>query len=67
MKSSNSGVYACDTSTGGFVSLLSKSLLLISHSSSMTILCIIMHYFIISASVSSSQKRASPRTIAKRA
>ena len=67
MKSSNSGVYACDTSRGGFASLLSKSLLPISHSSSMTILCIIMHPFIIPASVYSSQKRVGPRTIAKRA
>ena len=67
MKSSNYGVYTCDTSTGGFASLPSKSLLPISHSSSITILCIIMHAFIISASVSSSQKRAGLRTIAKRA
>ena len=67
MKSSNSGVYTCDTSTGGFASLPSKSLFPISHLSSMTILCIIMHTFIISASVSSSQKRVSPRTIGKRA
>ena len=50
MKSYNYGVYACDTSTGGFASLPSKSLLPISHSSSMTILYIIMHAFIISAS-----------------
>ena len=41
MKSSYSGVYACDTSIGGFVSLSSKSLLQISPSSSMTILCIV--------------------------
>ena len=53
MKSSNYGVYACDTSTGGFASLPSKSLLPISHLSLMTIICIIMHIFIISASVSS--------------
>ena len=60
MKSSNSGVYACDTSRDGFASLPSNTLLPISHSSSMTILCIIMHAFIISASVSSSQKCAGP-------
>ena len=53
MKSSNSGVYACDTFKGGFASLPSKSLLQISPLSSMTILYIIMHVFIISASVSS--------------
>ena len=66
MKSYNYGVYACDTSRGGFASLPSKSLLPISHSSSITILCIIMHAFLISASVSSSKKSVSPRTIAKR-
>ena len=67
MKSSNYDVYACDTSTGGFASLPSKSLLPISHLSSMTILCIIMYAFIIFESVSSSQKRVGQRTIAKRA
>ena len=56
MKFANSGVYACNTSRGGFASLPSKSMLPIFPSSSMTILCIIMHAFIISASVYSPPK-----------